>query len=226
MYIQLTTRCNMTCAHCCMNATKEGEDMSFSTFKKIIDGGHSDYAFLGGGEPTLNKDFEKMLMYALGRCESVSMVTNGSRTNLAITLAGMNQIGHFSCELSQDEYHDYIQPEVIQAFYAAGKKADGYDDRYGPDPYARYIRDTSQRLMHNGRAAENELTNQVTDPNAGYDAYDCPCDELFVKPSGKILWCGCPDAPEVDPDNLVEDFFDTLCWTKYNWTFYEDLAAA
>ncbi len=31
MYIQITTRCNMFCEHCCMNATADGDDMNIET---------------------------------------------------------------------------------------------------------------------------------------------------------------------------------------------------
>lgn len=32
MYIQITNRCNMSCPHCGMNCTAEGQDMTMETF--------------------------------------------------------------------------------------------------------------------------------------------------------------------------------------------------
>ena len=50
MYIQITTRCNMSCAHCGMNCTQEGEDMTMETLKKVLNLGLSDSYIIGGVE--------------------------------------------------------------------------------------------------------------------------------------------------------------------------------
>lgn len=63
MYLQLTNRCNMSCAHCCMNsgprAHKKDQDMSHEIFlaaaNLAIDYGH--HITIGGGEPLLHDHF-------------------------------------------------------------------------------------------------------------------------------------------------------------------------
>lgn len=67
MYVEITERCNMTCAHCAANATAIGEDMTIKVFKKAIKSaiGQSEEIYLGGGEPTLHPKFMDMLNYAI-----------------------------------------------------------------------------------------------------------------------------------------------------------------
>ena len=36
MYIQISTKCNMSCSHCCMKATANGEDMTPETFRAAV----------------------------------------------------------------------------------------------------------------------------------------------------------------------------------------------
>ena len=49
MYIQITTRCNMTCEHCCYACTNEGIDMSLVTFKAALELSEASYVSIGGG---------------------------------------------------------------------------------------------------------------------------------------------------------------------------------
>lgn len=79
---------------------------------------NEECAVLGGGEPTLHPQFWEFLTYALGHCDNVFMVTNGSQTEMALTLAGMTHRlkPHFECEVSQDAWHAPISSEVVHAF--------------------------------------------------------------------------------------------------------------
>lgn len=69
MYIQITTRCNMHCDHCCYSCTSVGEDIQLKTYEKALEltEWHSDYLSIGGGEPTLHKDFWTILGMSLGQ---------------------------------------------------------------------------------------------------------------------------------------------------------------
>lgn len=71
MYIHLTSKCNMSCAHCIWDygAGKYGQDMTLTAFYKIvdfIDYFGCKYVTFGGGEITLHKNFEFILGYYLG----------------------------------------------------------------------------------------------------------------------------------------------------------------
>jgi len=161
MYLQITNRCNMQCAHCCFSCTERGEDMSLPVFEnKIIE---ADYGHitLGGGEPTLHPQFWKMLQFALAHSESVFVSTNGSdkdATMALLKLAHNNE--HLIVQVSIDAYHEPIDEQVEKQARLWGM-----------------ARDTT-RIIPVGRAS-----------NWG-DAEGCICD-LFITPSGEIYTCGC-----------------------------------
>lgn len=165
MYIQITTRCNMRCAHCGFACTEKGHDMSFETFKTAIDNYAVDeYVTIGGGEPTIHPQFLQFLFYAIGKCENVWMVINGKITEIALALGKLSESTCLSVELSQDHYHEPIDPEVVKLFRKLGK-----------------IRDTSHHLIKAGRCKQGDS--------------ECFCNGPFVKPDGKVYQCGCRKSP-------------------------------
>jgi MoaA/NifB/PqqE/SkfB family radical SAM enzyme len=163
MYIQVTNRCNMSCEHCGMNCTAKGEDMSFDTFKACLK--HDDHITIGGGEPTVHPQFEKFLFYALAHCESVFIITNGKLTDKALAIAKLNDMDSdgytFAAELSQDTYHDPIDPQVVDAFGSC-------------------IRDTSDRPIMAGRCDWGDEDICICEemfvlPNG--DVHQCGCGD-------------------------------------------------
>lgn len=181
MYVQITTRCNMSCEHCCYACTADGEDMSLETFRNCL--GLDSMIAIGGGEPTLHPQFWQFLGESLAEAEEyVWLATNGSQTQTALALAKLAKKGVIGCALSQDYYHDPIEQCVIDAFttepqgvrYSVG----GY--QRNPDD-AREIRDVGGKEIRAGRC-EDGLEK-------------CPCEDLLVKPNGDIYACGCADAP-------------------------------
>ncbi len=183
MYIQITTRCNMSCAHCCMSATKDGDDMTIEVFKKALEYS-DDNVSIGGGEPTLHPKFWEFIGLSLGHSEYTWLATNGSVTDTALGLAKLARLEAFGCELSQDWYHDDIDERVIDAFTAI-----------------KSIRDVTHEgtklVMKQGRGAE------LPD----HEAEDgCSCEDLICKPNGDITVCGCDDAPMIG--NIMDDGLD------------------
>lgn len=174
----------MTCEHCCFDCTSVGTDMSLKIFEKACKIAESldDYISIGGGEPTLNPNFWAMLGLSLG-CSAenyVWLATNGSQTETALRLANMARKGIIGVALSQDEYHDEIDPHVIMAFQH--HEFDNYDSRGDNDQ--REIRDVTSRhhsLVDAGRAKKNHIGSRN----------ECVCDDLFITPNGKIYGCGC-----------------------------------
>lgn len=79
MDIEPTQKCNFKCVMCISFAEKK-ENMSFETFKKIIDEqvGLTEVKIQGVGEPLLNKDFFKMVDYVRKKWLWVRTTTNGS----------------------------------------------------------------------------------------------------------------------------------------------------
>ena len=199
MYIQITSRCNMSCEHCCYNCTKQGDDMSLSTFRKAlaicVDYGLTP--FLGGGEPTLHPDFETMLLEAIACAGQIGdgtlagCITNGSIKKRAMMLALLGKAGVITSSVSQDDYHDPIDPEVIDAFEHSGQ--------WKP------IWNTTKHheVMPHGRGKNLRDDWEEPDPDDicgdhdWRDESDCPCSDWMVKPDGTIKQCGCEDSPTI-----------------------------
>jgi hypothetical protein len=180
MYIQITTRCNMKCAHCCFACTKTGKDMPMKTYRKAIEIAQErgDTITLGGGEPTLHRHFWEIIGLVLGAdCESLWLATNGSQTKTALALANMARKGVLGVALSQDDYHDPIDPKVIQAFTKFKTEYSTNDNDY------REIRNVTGSEIQAGRSK--------------WGSEKCACEDLFVKPDGSVHICGCANSPKI-----------------------------
>ena len=209
MYLTLTTRCNMSCAHCCMSCTEDGIDMTEDVFQASLallrdEGVIPPQITLGGGEPTLHPRFEDWLWAAVRKCYEVScmwcleelangvyVVTNGSNTEISLNLAKMAKTGIIGAGVSVDDYHNPIDPEVIKAFKV---------DRKAPDKIDYHDKRNIHKVglpMKIGRAAETGVGNNPLEDM-------CICDTWTIDPAGLIHPCGCPGAPPLtsvfDPD--------------------------
>lgn len=176
MYIQITTRCNMKCAHCCNACTTKGQNMTLDIFKRAVDL-DSESVAIGGGEPTIHPRFYEMLMYALGRVDYVWLATNGKEKEKALLLARLAKKNVLGCALSQDSYHEAIDPEVVAAFTKGKVK----HDIYATEQDGREIRNVTGKEINAGRC------------DFGRDG--CACEELFVDVKGFIHVCGCKGSP-------------------------------
>ncbi len=189
MYIQITDRCNMTCEHCCFSCTTQGSDMSLKTFRAALEHGDG-HIMLGGGEPTLHKDFEKMLLESIAHPynEGVAVITNGSVKRRAMMLVNLTKSGVITSELSIDEYHDPIDEEVEESFRSI-RRNNQYNSNY--EPGVRNTTKNNEPIPH-GRAMELLC---LTEEDIERDGSECCCSEMFVKPDGKVYQCGCADSP-------------------------------
>ena len=191
LYVQLTDKCNMRCAHCCFACTGKGSFMSQAVFDKCM-GLAKDYCWsvtLGGGEPTLHPQLLAWTMQAaLATIEcsmdmdspAVMVITNGKLTEPAIKLAKLAHLGTIAAEVSQDPWHDEIDSRVVEEFTR-------YNKGYGHAQYGHTnkgyasTRDVSKGVQNAGRAAKNGLGK-----NGG-----CCCEAIFVTPNGDFYQCGC-----------------------------------
>jgi len=81
--LDLTSACNFSCSHCVDSMIiNTGEYLKLEDTKETIDVLHANgllsLILLGGGEPTLNKDFEEIVKYIKKKKLEVGIVTNGS----------------------------------------------------------------------------------------------------------------------------------------------------
>lgn len=207
MYLQITTRCNMHCAHCCYSCTSKGTDMKPEVYRKAIEtiGDYDGIISIGGGEPTLHPNFWEIIGLSIAHAfEGVWLATNGSQTKTVIALAKMAKSGVISCELSRDTYHEAIDSKVYDAFNNLKRYNQTSDDRRG-------IRSVNT-IIAAGRGK-----------NISGSVNDCPCEEVFIKPNGDAYMCGCKDAPRLGSILNPEKLFDTIneyrdlditCWNK------------
>lgn len=197
MYVQITTRCNMTCRHCCFACTARGTDMSRETFHKAIElaRGHESSITIGGGEPTLHPLFQEFLMHAVWELASQSnsqgspavfLVTNGSNERASLTLAHLAERGVIGCRLSQDQYHDAsLVTDRVRAAFKRPQR-DHYQHNFRDEYDCRDIEQPLEQfqVIRMGRGASWGGRSKV----AG-----C-CGGLFCTPKGNLYACECKKA--------------------------------
>lgn len=234
MYLQLTTKCNMKCAHCCFSCTSRGKH---GDTRAILDAlrfatQYTETITLGGGEPTLHPDFFQILEHALSEFDYVWLATNGSQTETMFRLARImddcdedsfaqedyctcssddceceipyiRAYSKLSVDLSQDPFHDPIDERVVTLWR---KRA----NQHAPSTF--HIRDTSQHLIHQGRA--RKLSDYYETRK------DCMCSDRFITPTGDIKPCGCTNAPVIG--NVIQGFTDEGQKLMYENEGYQD----
>lgn len=82
--LDLTTACNFRCPHCVDSGIiNTGESLNLDSIKESIDtlqeNGLLSVILIGGGEPTVHKDFEEIVRFVRERNIQVGIATNGSR---------------------------------------------------------------------------------------------------------------------------------------------------
>lgn len=104
--IELTHRCNLHCAHCCMNASnnlKEDTDLTLEKMKEMLDKiiiWNPKRIMLSGGEPMLRKDFSSILSYLRERFGGIIILsTNGTFINEKNASELVNQIDQFEISI-------------------------------------------------------------------------------------------------------------------------------
>lgn len=224
MYIQLTTRCNMKCAHCGFSCTNKGEDMEWDTFVKAFEYGDG-YITLGGGEPTLWKHYDRMIEYLESYMyekslyiEEILMVTNGSKFRKTMKLINLAQTSQdfggpcVSVTISDDVFHDDKKQnqkliEYVDNYITQYNEMNKYNYHNKPVPIVSYRR--VNKIAGSGRALESKSLSHIK-------LYDfCMCEDMFVAPGGTIYQCGCEDSPMI---GYVGDCFD-----NYEHGCYKDI---
>ena len=162
--------------------------MTCTTFRAALELAEQrgDSITFGGGEPTIHPQFWEFFGLAIGRFHDepgIYMVTNGKKTETALALAALAKGGIMGVSLSQDEYHDRIEPEVIQAFTRDKYANTMYGFVHRSDTDNRDMRGISSpnRIIMAGRAKTNGIGN----------VDECFCDDIVVEPDGRLWECGC-----------------------------------
>jgi hypothetical protein len=228
MNLEITTRCNMHCAHCAVGCTEHGEDMSEEVFGAAIEliyklreaglnhwwpgqkylrnpstfnlGPHNAcFAHICGGEPTVHPKFWDFVSMAYVKLGwGVWVVTNGKKTEDALQLALMAEERLVVATLSLDKYHETISLEVVKAFHR--------------DPMGLKVVSCigDHVLAPSGRAIENGLDTQNI----------CLFPDLYVAVDGTIYACGCKSKSfgTVFDHHIPRQFFKTPWYCGNNLT--------
>jgi organic radical activating enzyme len=212
MYLQITTKCNMHCAHCCYSCTMRGRHAKWETLVDSIAfaRGYTESISIGGGEPTLHPRFFDVLKMCLENFDYVWLATNGSQTASMYRLANIingedypdcecseEDIDNGLCEcwndtiyqedklsvaLSQDCFHDPIDNRIVELWT---KKANVHKHSHFE---IRNVSQSMSGIIAQGRAIET---------GSGWNTDDCACSDIIIKPSGKLRLCGCSNAPVI-----------------------------
>ena len=112
--LYVTNKCNLKCKFCSVKAGSYDDEIPLSRIKEIIDEaikyGLQDL-HMTGGEPTLRKDLEEIVEYAVSKKLNVRLITNGTLLTKE-RLDNLYNHGLRSIMISLDgnmEYHDKVR---------------------------------------------------------------------------------------------------------------------
>jgi hypothetical protein len=135
--IRITSRCNFGCDFCFARDEMRGPDMTLNDFKRVINQiaetarltGQKPNICVGGGEPFLHKDVERMMSYAVGILgrDNVEITTNLSKfpTNPDVAQRLLARMGYPKLNMSVDREHlkyGTKVPEKIAALVEAARR--------------------------------------------------------------------------------------------------------
>jgi hypothetical protein len=210
MYLQITTKCNMTCAHCGLSCGKNGKHGDYHIIRESIRFA-SEYGTesisIGGGEPTLHPRFFDILKICMWEFDYVWMATNGSQTEKMHRLSRIIDDCDYesiecTCETEEEYYTCYDSDEIISN--PEGKLTVALSTDYFHDPINPTIRKLwEQRSKTPGYGlkdvtrSNDGIVGQGRAKKIGYNGKHCVCPGLLIKPDGKIKLCGCTKSPIV-----------------------------
>jgi MoaA/NifB/PqqE/SkfB family radical SAM enzyme len=95
---ELTYACNLACVHCLSSSgRRDPAELTTAEYKSVIDTLQRMQVFyvnIGGGEPTVRRDFWELVGYSTSRQVGVKFSTNGTRIDAAAArrLAGSDYV--------------------------------------------------------------------------------------------------------------------------------------
>jgi mycofactocin radical SAM maturase len=113
---ELTYACNLACVHCLSSSgRRDPRELSTAECKAVIDELQRMQVFyvnIGGGEPTVRKDFWELVDYATAHDVGVKFSTNGSRIDAAVA-ARLAASDYVDVQISLDgataEVNDHVR---------------------------------------------------------------------------------------------------------------------
>jgi mycofactocin radical SAM maturase len=174
---ELTYACNLACVHCLSSSgRRDPRELSTAECKAVIDELERMQVFyvnIGGGEPTVRKDFWELVAYATAHKVGVKFSTNGSRID-APRAAWLAASDYVDVQISLD-----------------GATAEVNDRVRGPGSYDTAI--AAMRHLHEAGMRDFKLSVVVTRENVSQldafeaiaDAYGAQLRITRLRPSGR-----------------------------------------
>jgi len=174
---ELTYACNLACVHCLSSSgRRDPRELSTTECMAVIDELQRMQVFyvnIGGGEPTVRRDFWELVDYATAHDVGVKFSTNGSRITppVAERLAGS----------------DYVDVQIS----IDGATADVNDAVRGPGSYATALRamehlaEAGMRGFKVSVVVTRQNAGQLDDFKALADRYGAQLRVTRLRPSGR-----------------------------------------
>lgn len=216
-YLQITTKCNMFCNHCCYSCGKWGKHGDYETIKDAIDfAAREDNCTIsiGGGEPTLHPHFFDILKRCLSEFDYLCLATNGSQTKIMHRLGNIIDGCDYEsfddvCKCKTEKERDYCSCYDKIGYIDGTDKLsvalsqDSFHDPINESVRNRWIRNANMHkrsgyeirnvtASHNGVAA----AGRAKKTNSGWSDH-CVCSTPMIKPDGRIKLCGCIGSPVI-----------------------------
>jgi hypothetical protein len=167
LYIELTRRCNLKCAHCINGAARDAlisEECLNKTFN-VFD--NIDWLVFGGGEPLLNIESLAMavhhIIFQRIKVNRIFISTNGCCQNIDsdATIDLLSRIKYLCCnefklQLSNTQFHRESREERETQIYLSFKEK---LNTHGIS-FIEYNETKDNDLIPEGRAEENELVSE------------------------------------------------------------------
>lgn len=189
--IELTTRCNLKCFYCPIEELDK-KDMSFSTFKSIIDSieGKAIILMQGTGESLLHKQFHGFLVYLKLRGHKATLITNGTMRIPDKTFALLDRVKY-----SIDEYTSDKKVKVLKGNeenITIDPKSSIFMVDYGQDP-TELLKHTKINAYKQKLQQKDSYTKKYSvDNKQSCSAKECSFiknDRKFFFASGKEAAC-------------------------------------
>jgi hypothetical protein len=133
---------------------------------------------LGGGEPTIHRDFPAYLDRAIDKCKDrVAVITNGKAAEPVRFLLDRAKRDKVAALLSLDVYHEPIDPGIVMEF----RSLPGRVRWAGVDVPGAIVPPEGDQYH----------VNLVRMGRARHGVSHCICAGPFITPNGDIRQCGC-----------------------------------
>ena len=239
MYLQITTKCNMKCSHCCYSCGKNGKHADYNTVIDMIRYARErdEFVTIGGGEPTLHPRFFDILKHCLEDFDYVWMATNGSQTDSMYRLANIidgEDYPECDCqeqytkeeliEYTGDEYgclcHEKMTDDTI---YQEDKLSVALSQDCFHDDIDEKVRSLWLRRANVHQSSHFEIRDvshhvvaegRAKRTGSGWEE-GCVCSDMVIRPDGKIKLCGCTRSPIIgDIWSGIEEKWDDIIYNN------------